>query len=37
MFNERATSYWWRGFSETSQQERLMVLELMALMTEDEE
>ena len=37
MFNERATSYWWRGFSETSQQERFMALELMALMTEDEE
>ena len=37
MFNDRASRYWWRDFSPASQQERLMVLELMALMTEDEE
>lgn len=37
MFNDRATSYWWRDFSETSQQERFMALELVALMTKDEE
>lgn len=37
MFNDRVSSYWWRDFSPASQQERFMVLELMALMTEGEE